>query len=140
MKTIERYTKAQKLADIEAILSQVETADYDIPTLIEFVQGEQGALARKATKAKEKAAEKKAERDELCEAVYAALTDEPQTRDQVYEVVADQFPDATVAKVGARLSKLFAANDIVKTEIASTSASGKKSTKMAYALVSAEAE
>lgn len=140
MKNVEKYTKAQKFADIEAILSQVETADYDIPTLIEFVQGEQGALARKATKAKEKAAEKKTERDELCEAVYAALTDEPQTRDQITELVIDQFPDATSAKVGARLNKLFAAGDIVKTEIASTSASGKKSTKMAYALVSADAE
>ena len=131
-----KYTKAQKLADIEAILSQVETADYDIPALIEFVQGEQGALERKATKAKEKAAEKKTEKDELCEAVLAVITSEPQTRDQIAEQIEGE--EVTVAKVGARLNKLVAAGEVVKTEVASVSASGKKSTKMAYALPSAE--
>lgn len=134
MKNIEKYTKSQKYTHIEAILSQVETTDYDVATLIEFVQGEKAALTRKAEKAKEKAAEKKAERDELCEAVAAVLTAEPQTREQITELVIDQFPEATTAKVGARLNKLVAAGDAVKTEVASVSASGKKSTKMAYAL------
>jgi hypothetical protein len=134
MKNTERYTKSDKLTDIKAILAQVETADYDIPTLVEFIDSEIAALARKATKAKEKAAEKKTERDELCEAVAAALTAEPQTRDQIFEAVAEQFSDATVAKVGARLNKLVAAEDAVKTEIPSVSATGKKSTKMAYSL------
>ena len=132
MKNTEKYTKSDKLADIKAILAQVETADYDVPTLIEFVDGEIAALARKAAKAKEKAAEKKTERDELCEAVYAVLTTEPQTRDQVFEQIEGE--DVSLAKVGARLTKLVAAGDVVKTEVASTSASGKKSTKMAYAL------
>ena len=132
MKNTEKYTKFDKLTDIEKILSQVETEDFDIPTLIEFVKGEQAALTRKAAKAKEKAAEKKTERDALCEAVYAALTTEPQTRDQIAELIED--PEATVAKIGARLTKLVAAGDVVKTEIASTTASGKKSTKMAYSL------
>lgn len=132
MKNTEKYTKAAKLADIETILNQVETADYDIPALIEFVQGEQAALARKATKAKETAAAKKLEKDELCEAVLAVLTNEPQTRDQIAEQIEGE--GVTVAKVGARLNKLVAAGDAVKTEVASVSASGKKSTKMAYAL------
>ena len=127
-----KYTKAKKLADIETILTQVETADFDIPALIEFVQNEQAALARKAAKAKENAAVKKTERDELCEAVFAVLTAEPQTRDQIFEQVEGE--DISVAKVGARLNKLVAAGDVVKSEVASVSASGKKSTKMAYAL------
>lgn len=127
-----KYTKAKKLADIETILTQVETADFDIPALIEFVQSEQAALARKAAKAKENAAVKKTERDELCEAVFAVLTSEPQTRDQIFEQVEGE--DISVAKVGARLNKLVAAGDVVKSEVASVSASGKKSTKMAYAL------
>lgn len=136
MKNVERYTKAAKLADIETILNQVETADYDIPVLIEFVQGEQAALARKAAKAKETAAAKKLEKDELCETVLAVLTTEPQTRDQITEQI--EGDEVTVAKVGARLNKLVAAGDAVKTEVASTSASGKKSTKMAYSLAVAE--
>lgn len=136
MKNVEKYTKSDKLTDIKAILAQVETTDYDVPALIEFVEGEIAALARKATKAKERAAEKKAERDELCELVASLLTAEPQTRDQIAEQIED--PEVTAAKVGARLNKLVAAGDAVKTEIASTSASGKKSTKMAYALADAE--
>ena len=136
MKNIEKYTKSDKLTDIKAILTQVETADYDVPTLIEFVEGEIAALARKSEKAKAKAAEKKTERDELCEAVYAVLTAEPQTRDQVFEQIEGE--DITVAKVGARLNKLVAAGDVTKTEVASVSASGKKSTKMAYFLTNAE--
>jgi len=132
MKKEERYTKSMKLADIEAILSQVETTDYDVQTLIEFVQAEQAALVRKSEKAKERAAEKKAERDELCELVASLLTAEPQTRDQIAEQIED--PEVTVAKVGARLSKLVAAGDAVKTEVAAVSAAGKKTTRMAYSL------
>ena len=132
MKNTEKYTKSMKLADIEAILSQVETTDYDVQALIEFVQNEQAALVRKSEKAKERAAEKKAERDELCELVASLLTAEPQTRDQIAEQIEDS--EVTVAKVGARLSKLVAAGDAVKTEVAATSAAGKKTTRMAYSL------
>lgn len=134
MKNVEKYTKSDKFVDIKAILETVESTDYDIPTLIEFIDEQVTSLARKATKAKEKAAEKKAERDELCEAVANALTAEAQTREQITELVIEQFPDVTVAKVGARLKKLVDAGDAVKAEIPSVSASGKKSTKMAYSL------
>ena len=134
MKNTEKYTKSMKLADIEAILSQVETTDYDVQALIEFVQAEQAALVRKSEKAKERAAEKKTERDELCELVASLLTAEPQTRDQIAEQVIEQFPEATPAKVGARLTRLVNLNAASKSEIKSTSASGKKTTKMAYAI------
>ena len=137
MKNTEKYTKHNKLNDIKAILGQVETDAYDIPALIEFVESEMGALERKAAKAKENAAAKKAEKDELCEAVLAVLTAEPQTRDQVAEQIEGE--EITVAKVGARLNKLVASGEAVKTEVASVSASGKKSTKMAYALALTEA-
>ena len=136
MKNEVKYTKHDKLNDIKAILGQVETDAYDIPALIEFVDGEMGALERKAAKAKEAAAAKKAEKDELCEAVLAVLTAEPQTREQITEQI--EGDEITVAKVGARLNKLVAAGDAVKTEVASVSASGKKSTKMAYSLPVAE--
>lgn len=137
MKNVEKYTKHDKLTHIKAILSQVETDAYDIPALIEFVENEMGALERKAAKAKETAAAKKAERDELCDAVLAVLNAEPQTREQITEQVEGE--EVTVAKVGARLNKLVAQGAVVKTEVASTSASGKKSTKMAYALAMTEA-
>ena len=134
---MEKKTKVVKYAEVKAILSQVDTEDYDVPMLIEFIDGEIAALERKAVKAKEKAAEKKAERDELCETVLGILTAEPQTREQITEQIGDE--EITVAKVGARLNKLVAQGLAEKTEVASVSASGKKSTKMAYSLAMVEA-
>lgn len=131
-----KYTKADKYQDIETILGQIETEDFDIPTLIEFVQGERAALARKAAKAKETAAAKKTEIDELGQLVLSLVTAEPQTRDQIAEQIEDE--EVSVAKVGARLNKLVAQELVVKTEVAATSASGKKTTRMAYALPDAE--
>ena len=136
MKNVEKYTKRDKFVDIKTILGNVDADDYDIAALVEFVDAEIGALDRKAAKAKEAAAAKKTERDELCEAVAAVLTAEPKTRDEITALI--EGDEITVAKVGARLNKLVAAGDAVKTEIASVSASGKKSTKMAYSLPAAE--
>jgi hypothetical protein len=104
--------------------------------LVEFVQAEKAALARKAAKAKEKAAEKKTEIDELGEVVLGVLTAEPKTRDEIFELV--EFEDASLAKVGARLTKLVEAGKVVKSEVKSVTASGKKTTRMAYALAEAE--
>ena len=129
---MEKITKSEKYTMIEKILETVETADAAM--LIEFVQSEKSALARKAAKAKEKAAEKKTEIDELGVAVLDVLTDEPMSREQIFDLVADFSDDVSVAKVGARLTKLVAAGKVAKTEVKATSAAGKKTTRMAYAL------
>lgn len=135
---MEKITKAQKYAMIEDILGNVDGDNIDM--LIEFVQNEQAALARKATKAKEKAAEKKTEIDELGSIVLGALTAEPQTRDEVFAKVEDAAADVSIAKVGARLTKLVENGFAVKSEVKATTASGKKTTRMAYALVAHDAE
>ena len=126
---MEKITKAQKYAMIEDILNTVDGDNIDM--LIEFVQAEQAALARKATKAKEKQAEKKTEVDELGNAVMQVLNGEPKLREDVLALVAD-FEGVTLAKVGSRLTKLFDLGLIQKTEVKSVTASGKKSTRMAY--------
>ena len=124
------YTKAQKYEMIEEILNTVDGENIDM--LIEFVQKEQAALANKAAKAKVKAAEKKTEIDELGNAVLSVLNGEPKTRDEVFALV--EFEDATLAKVGARLTKLVDAGLVVKSEVKATTASGKKTTRMAYSV------
>jgi hypothetical protein len=129
---MEKITKAQKYAMIEEILKTTGGDNADM--LIEFVQSEQAALARKATKAKEKAAEKKTEIDDLGNAVLGVLTIDPRTRDEVFALVADFADDVSVAKVGARLTKLVEAGSVVKSEVKAVTASGKKTTRMAYAL------
>ena len=131
-----KLTKTQKFEMIEKILNDTQSEEYDVPMLVEFVQEQIDALARKATKAKEKAAEKKVELDELAEVVLSVITVEPQTRDQIADQITGD--DVTVAKVGARLSKLVALGKVEKSEVAATSASGKKTTRMAYALVPVE--
>jgi hypothetical protein len=128
VKIMEKITKAQKYAMIEDILNTVDGENVDM--LIEFVQAERNALANKAAKAKAKAAEKKTEIDDLGNAVLAVMTGEPKTRDEIFEAV--EFDDATVAKVGARLTKLVDAGLVQKTEVKSVTASGKKTTRMAY--------
>lgn len=129
---MEKITKAQKYAMIEDILNTVDGDNIDM--LIEFVQAEQAALANKAAKAKAKAAEKKTEIDDLGNAVLGVLNGTPKTRDEVFALVEDFSNDVSVAKVGARLTKLVDAGLIVKSEVKAVTASGKKTIRMAYSV------
>ena len=129
---MEKITKAQKYAMIEDILNTVDGDNIDM--LIEFVQAEQAALANKAAKAKAKAAEKKTEIDDLGNAVLGVLNGTPKTRDEVFALVEDFSNDVSVAKVGARLTKLVDAGLIVKSEVKAVTASGKKTSRMAYSV------
>jgi len=133
-----RITKMDKYKMIEDILATVDNDNAEM--LIEFVKAEQAALANKAAKAKERAAEKKTERDELCDAVLGALTSEPMTRDEVFALVENTGDEITVAKVGARLTKLVSMGLADKVETKAVSASGKKTTRMAYTLALTDAE
>ena len=128
-----KMTKMEKFQAIEGILNTVDGDNIDM--LIEFVQAEQAALARKATKAKERAAEKKSEIDDLGNAVLAAVTDVPKTRDEIFEAVEFDGAEISVAKIGARLTRLVELGKIQKSEVKSVTASGKKTTRMAYSLV-----
>ena len=125
-----KMTKMEKFQAIEEILNTVDGENIDM--LIEFVQNEQAALANKAAKAKAKAAEKKTEIDELGNVVLSVLNGEPKTRDEVFALV--EFEGATLAKVGARLTKLVDAGLVVKSEVKATTVSGKKTTRMAYSV------
>ena len=129
---MEKITKAQKYAMIEDILNTVDGDNIDM--LIEFVQAEQAALANKAAKAKAKAAEKKTEIDDLGNAVLGVLNGTPKTRDEVFALVEDFSNDVSIAKVGARLTKLVDAGLVVKSEVKAVTASGKKTTRMAYSV------
>lgn len=131
---MEKITKAQKYAMIEDILNTVDGDNIDM--LIEFVQAEQAALANKAAKAKAKAAEKKTEIDDLGNAVLGVLNGTPKTRDEVFEAVEFDGEEISVAKIGARLTRLVELGKIQKTEVKAVTASGKKTTRMAYSLVS----
>ena len=126
-----KITKREMYA---GIIEAMKTGDSPIAVdeVIAFCEKEIEALDKKALKAKERAAEKRAAGDELTEAVKAALTDEFATRADIAAKVAETFgEDATIAKVGYRLTQLAASGVAESTDIkiAATETSKARSVK-----------
>ena len=113
-------------------LARGEEVAVDVDSIVAFCEKEINALATRAEKAKERAAEKRAEGDELQAAVLAALTDEPATRQDVAARIEGE--DVTVAKVGYRLTALVKQGLAVKEEIVVTGEDGKSKKMAAYKL------
>ncbi len=105
MNTVEKMTKKETFEMIIDLVSGLDMEQVD--TVIEFCEKEIAALDRKAEKAKETAAKKKAESDALLEVVYDALgEDEFETIAAIAKRVVDVEPEATVGKVQYRLTAL----------------------------------
>ena len=126
-----KTTKREKFVTIVEILTNAGETD-----LANCIAHEIELLDNKAAKAKAKAAEKKAETDELTDAVAAVLTDELTTIADITAKVEGE--DVTVDKVTSRLSKLVA-NGVARKEQITVGADGAKRKVIAYALVSADA-
>lgn len=101
--------------------------------LMEFINKQVEVLDKKAAKAKERAAEKKAEGDELRAKVEAVLTDEVQVIDEIVDAIGEE--NVTRNKVVARLTQLVKAGIAVKEEVKN----GSKKV-MGYRLAGEEAE
>lgn len=106
--------------------------------IVEFAEKEIIALDKKAAKAKETAAKKRAESDELMEVVKSLLTDEFQTLGDIAAQIEGE--DITVAKVTARMTKLVKSGCAVKEEVSVEGADGKKHKKMAYKVAECDCE
>ena len=126
--------KISKREMFEAIKAAMETGETAIhPDLIvEFCEKEIEALDKKAAKAKETAAKKKAEGDELTERVFEALTDEFECIACITNKIEDE--DVSIAKVQYRLGQLVKQDRAEKMEITIES-DGKKRKAMAYRLI-----
>ena len=113
---MEKITKREMY---EAIKETFETGSckFDAATVTAFCDKEIAALDAKATKAKERAAAKKAEADVLMGQVEDALTDEFQVIADIAAAVAEVNADATVSKVTSRLGKLVEAGAAEKTQV-----------------------
>ena len=138
---MEKITKKQMFEGMVAYFKGEDTAISEAQ-FIEFCGAQIADLDKKAAKAKERAAAKKAEGDELTDLVYSVMTDEFQTGAEVATAVLAQLPedtDVTAAKVTARITKLVNAEMVVKEQV-SVEVEGKKSKKMAYKLASADVE
>ena len=132
-----KITKREVLA---GIANGVQTGDYNgitVEDIVAFCENEIALLDKKAIKAKERAAEKRAAGDELKAAVKDALTDEFVTRDVVAAKVAETFgEDASIAKVGYRLTVLVNEGVAESTDLKIAGGEGAKTrTVKGYKLV-----
>lgn len=107
---IVKVTKAERYAEIKAILME-QGSDAE---LIEFVDAQVEALAKKAEKAKERAAQKAAEGDELRATIEGLMTSEWQSADAIVAAIGDE--DITKGKVVARVSQLVKLGTVEKAE------------------------
>ena len=130
---MDKLTKKQMF---EGLIAYFHGEDVEIENeaFVEFCQDQIADLDKKAAKAKERAAAKKAEGDELTDLVHSVLTDEYQTIADITVAIAETVPDVSASKITARLTKLFNAGAIEKEQISVEDGEGKKRKCMAYRL------
>jgi Fic family protein len=105
-----KVTKYEYFEQLEAIVKEV--APENEADLLAFIEKQKDQLVQKASKAKEKAEEKKTAGDELRKAVLAVLTTEYQTADEITSQIEGE--DITKAKVIARLTQLVKSGAVEK--------------------------
>lgn len=131
---MEKITKREMFEAIKGLAESgaLHMADFNEAisdsAVAEFCENEIALLDKKAAKAKERAATKKAEADELMEVVAEALSEN-------FEPIAEiagriQGDDVTVAKVQYRLRKLAEAGRAEKSEITIPGGEGVKARKV----------
>ena len=131
---MEKITKREMFEAIIALATGGEMK-YEAEAFVNFCENEIALLDKKAAKAKERAATKKAEGDELTEAVRVAMSTEE------FEPIADiaariEGEDVTVAKVQYRLTQLVKNGEAEKEQITVPGGEGQKARKiMAYKLI-----
>lgn len=96
-----KVMKRDMFAELMTLAREAGRADLEEFLVVQIEQ-----LDRRAAKAKERRAEKKAEGDALEGIVAAALTENLQTAADITARVAEEVEDVTKAKVVARLTKL----------------------------------
>ena len=108
-----KVTKKDYFEALKAMVDGVDTVgEYPAADVIDFIDKQIAQIENKAAKAKERAAAKRAEGDELRATIKGVLTDEFQTADDITKAIGDE--DITKAKVVARLSQLVAVGEAVK--------------------------
>ena len=116
-----RVTKKMVLEAVRKVAEDGVDFGAEVTTddVIAYVDTTIAQLDAKNAKAKERAAEKKADGDALRTAVKAVLTDELQTIDEITTkvVATGEFEDLTKSKVTARLTQLKKAGEIYNADV-----------------------
>lgn len=135
---MEKITKREMF---EALVAYAESTDMEVQVgettvtaadFAAFATKEIEQLDKKAVKAKERAAAKRAEGDTLMDEVLAVLTSEFQTAAEVAAQIEDE--DATVAKISYRLGSLVKSGRVIKEDV-KVDRDGKKAVLKGYRLL-----
>ena len=110
-----KITKEMRYERLVEIVEAADIEEEERAEMVEFIEKEIAALVNKREKAKERAAQKKTEGDELREVVYAVLTQELQTAEEILEKIDGE--DVTKQKVVARLGQLVKAEKAHKEQV-----------------------
>lgn len=116
------------------ILNALMDGTLDRETLVAYCEKELASLEHKAEKAKERAAAKREAGDELQNLVASVLTPDFTGREDITARVQAIDPEATVGKVGYRLTALVKAGIAQKAEAMVADAEGKNKKVTVYAL------
>ena len=134
---MEKITKREMF---EALVAYAESTDMEVQVgettvtaadFAAFATKEIEQLDKKAVKAKERAAAKRADGDALTEAVLAVLTNEFQTAADIAAQIEDE--DTTVAKISYRLGALVKDGRVIKEDI-KVDREGKRAVLKGYRL------
>ena len=138
MENTNKITKREKYEAIINVFKTGETA-IDPEILIAFCEDEIASLEKKAAKAKETAAAKKATPDALVATIESALTGEFQTVAEILAVVNETDAEATAQKVVYRLGKMVEAGSVERTEVSVPATETSKARKVkAFRLINAD--
>ena len=107
-----KYTKVDALNEIKEAMA-------DNANVVAYCDNELALIDKKNAKARERAAAKRAEGDELQGEVLAVITDAPQTRDDILVAVVDATgnDELTVGKIQSKLNNLVEAGKIEKYKV-----------------------
>ena len=127
MADVKKVTKKEYFGALRALVEDMDgVGDYTVDEVLEFIDAQVAQIDKKNAKAKEAAAKKRAESDELTDKIYDLITDEAQTDDEITAAVGDE--EVTKSKVVSRLSKLVDAGKVVKEAIKKDGSASKKMT------------
>lgn len=128
---MEKRTKKENFEILREIVEGLQIDAVEQDEMLAFIDKQIETLDKRAEAAVKRAEKKKAESDELTEAIFGMIGDEPITVDDIVTNFADE--EVTRNKVTARLGKLVKAGRVIKDTV---KVEGKR--RMAYSLPGAE--
>ncbi len=97
--------KSVRVTEREILNSMLNgTITHDM--MVEYAKKKLIQLDKRNQVARARAAKKRPARDELTELIFSILTYDPMSREDVLEIVQETNPEATIGKIGYRLTAL----------------------------------